>query len=278
MRATKKIIILIASGLIVISCTLGNKSKSTNSTSALNAIDNPTTLEDSKKSTPNCTGNPCHDSVSLNDENYTGSYLIADKRNRYQSIYSSQNYETFYEIYVHANFHDKGNINKVESFEFRIVNYRGPLNIGFAKLKGQPKDSLHFNETEGVIGLKLFLQGNNNMNYMTYKVPDTVNITKDNVQQINIYRMLIPLNGTSLVSMSGKKIFDSEFFERSGLDIRTRPIVPEGHYRFLEPNDFGPDVGDIAQPNFFESIIKTKDGLGTLSKDSNCYTSTMYVE
>ena len=227
-----------------------------------------------------CLTNPCFKDVTLEDKTYTGSYLISENK-RYQSIYSSQNYGSFYEMYAKANFYEGSDSNLVESFDFIIVNYKGPVRVGFAKIN-EAKNELHFNKKEGIMGMRLIVNAKNSKNYMNYKIPKSWNVTKNNMKQLNIFRMLIPMDGLGLRGSNQSQVFDSEFYERVGLKVLRKKLVPPGHYDLYKPDYFGPDMTDIASPRFLKELLTfTKDDggeYGIESKDSNCYTSTMYVK
>jgi len=229
-----------------------------------------------------CFKNPIYDNIDLNEGNYTGSYVISNN-NRFQSIYSSQNYGSFYEMYIKANFYEKSESDLIKSFEFRIINYKGPLNVGFANIVEQ-KDEMLFNNGDnvGVIGLRIIVSGRNNTNEMIYEVPRAWGLTKHNAKQLNIYRMLIPLDGLEINSNEQKEVFDTEFYERNGLEITHKKNVPEGHYNFDKPLYFGPKIEDISQLDFIDKIfnISTQNNniIGPLAKDGNCHTSKMFIK
>lgn len=218
--------------------------------------------------------------IDLKDGKYTGSYLIAEN-DRYQSVYSSQNYGCFYEIYVKADFvEEKDTDSLVNQLEFRIINYKGLLNVGFANIT-QQKDELYFNEKEGVLGVRFVLQGKQSNNSMLVKIPREWNLRKTNLNRLSIFRLLIPLEGLELKTTAPQEMFDVEFYERNGLDFSRKKIVQPGHYDFDKPRSFGPDIKEIAELNFFQDLLSKTDEINNieiLAKDSNCYTSTMYVK
>ena len=275
-------IMLLASFVIIGSCSLERKPKR----DTVGSLDNKEKdVDDSGEKSLSFDANPSYDNVNLEEGKYTGSYFIGANE-RFQSVYSSQNYECFYELYMKAHFYkEPEKRDKVESFEFRIVTYKGTFNIGFAGFDDTKDRQLHFKQVDGkgILGLKIFVQARSGKNEMKYKVPEALNITKENVNQLNVFRMLIPLDGIKGgVQLAIKNnIFDSEFYRREGIELNRKKIVPKGHYDFDKPNDFGPDIEKIAEPDFAESELvfeKNNKEYTILAKDSNCYTSTMYVQ
>ena len=223
--------------------------------------------------------NNTYSNIDLREGNYTGSYFISET-NRFQSVYSSQNYGVFYELYTKANFHKEEKIDVIKSFEFIIVNYKGPLNLGFADLDIK-KDELFHNKEDQVLGLRIVLSGKNNKNYLKIEVPESWGVTKKNIKQLNVFRMLVPLNGLKLKNAMEGNIFDTEFYERNGIYITRKKIVPSGNYDFDDENNFGPAIEKIATPDFANNILNlnNKEGdISILAKDSNCYTSSMFVK
>ena len=137
----------------------------------------------------------------------SGSFIINDF-SRMQSLYSSQNYGTFYEVYALCNFEN----DLLKSIDLKLVNYKGPINIGFLnKLGGNCK--LKFDLKSKTLCLILVVKGLGNYDSTTITVNENVPI--DEIDEFNTYRLLMPLN----VNSDGleNNVFDEEYYYRSGI-------------------------------------------------------------
>lgn len=197
-------------------------------------------------------------------ELFSGSFIM-DFHDEYQSIFSSQNYETFYQIYCKLNFKKIRGADYIKSMEFKIVNYKGPLNLGFAKTTIET-DQVDYKE--GFVGIKLVVRGMSNKDTIVYNIPDTLKIKKKDVTRLNVYRILMPLN-TDMQSSSLQGIFDSEFYYRSGMhDPLKRKRFP-GQHGYPKDTIGSFDMKDLLDRDSRLRIFG--DGL-------NCYSSTINVK
>lgn len=140
---------------------------------------------------------------------------------------------------------------------------------------------MFYNKEDQVLGLRIILSGKNNKNCLKIEVPEPLGMTKKNIKQLNVFRMLVPLNGLILNNTMEGNIFDTEFYERNGIYITRKKIVPSGNYDFDDKNNFGPAIEKIATPEFAKNILNLSKKEGDISisaKDSNCYTSSMFVK
>jgi hypothetical protein len=241
MKKIKRILFFLAFNAILVSC----NPEVTSSTS-------------NKDGTSKETGKETNDGVTmasqeLMSDTYVGSFIIKEE-DKYQAIYSSQNYDTFYQIYCKP--HVSLTNDTLDSLEFRIINYKGPINIGFAE-NDEHKSEADYEE--GILGLKLVVKGNSNIYSKVIDLRDK-NIKKEALTTLFIYRVLLRLSEGKAMSLGG--IFDSEFHTRSGFDTLSKRLVPglEGYYK--------DSIGDF---NLQALMLKRKElnfGAGR-----NCYSA-----
>jgi len=114
MKIFKLYVVFIFSMILVSSCKESNQSKLTENV-RINQDDNSNyeTLDSSGGRTKK------YDNPEFKHGVYTGTYEISNNE-RFQAVYSSQNYDTFYELYAKANFYKahKDTVEYIKSFEF----------------------------------------------------------------------------------------------------------------------------------------------------------------
>lgn len=145
-------------------------------------------------------------------------YKSLDERPVYHFVYASQLYGTLFAVYGSFSGQDNGSSFTVNSVTLRLINYKGVINIGF---HGQPqfqKDNINF----GVIALS------NNEEVVVPILP-AINVAKGGQVPLTFSRILHPLNAFSAhqTSPAGQlssappttPVFDSEFYERDGVDF-----------------------------------------------------------
>ena len=205
---------------------------------------------------------------------YDGTFEIKDKEYLingdtliYKSVYSSQNYGTFYHIYCWPEVYEKNNEKYLKSLKFKLVNYKGPINLGFPQ-SGNEKYELDYKD--GVLGVKLLVQGLNKSNTLEFDVSKK-NIKKGDLVRFNIRRVLVPLaygtvNSTSEFTPNG--FFDSEFFTRSGIESPRR--------RKPEPGQMG-YPSDSLNGYTMNKLLSFKRVYKIQAEGRNCYENTMTI-
>ncbi|MCL6272515.1 hypothetical protein M3P19_00760 [Muricauda sp. 2012CJ35-5] len=213
------------------------------------------------------TGSQTYMSGTLPEEVLTGSFL-KDSTGIYQSIYSSQNYGTFYQIFCKAKFTKEQSSGKelLDSLYFRLINYKGQMDLGFAK-SAVEKDLVDYDSTTQIVGVKLAVRGMSNYHTLQYKLPESVKVYKDQFNRINVHRILMPLNPTVSSHALGS-IFDSEFYYRSGLEPPVKKKLVAGQHGFPKDSLGGFKMSDLLSMDF---VSIYGDG-------GNCYSSTINVQ
>lgn len=195
------------------------------------------------------------DSSPPKTRKYTGSFQL-DDAGRFQQVYSSQNYGTFYELYAKCNLKN----DYVTSIDLEIINFKGPMNIGFAtsnKLKSKIK--FPSANSDSIMGLHLVVKGLGSYHKKTIPLPKKVH--KDSIKHFNIVRTLMPLN-SDIKLKTENQVFDDEFYYRSGIGEPMKRNYKEGQYN--------PDDPDIDFSEFIEQINSDLD-IHPLGNSGKCY-------
>ncbi len=181
--------------------------------------------------------------------NLTANVLLNSKSNeRFQYVYSSQLYGTFFNIYGKFNYDE--NSSKLISAQFSIVNYKGAFNIGIKKVnfKGKKLKSIKGYELE-ISNKKSkgfdvekevhnFKSNDNSVNCISFNIHvqalnknivskeiliNEIILSSDN-QFLEIHRKVKPIKR----KYANKIVFDSEYFYRDGL---REPLELRREYR-----------------------------------------------
>lgn len=129
----------------------------------------------------------------------------------YQDVYSSQNYGTFYTIYMKFNCSINKNIVNLTDIKFKIVNYKGTINLGIKTA------DYHINEKTGEVQFNITVQA------LRRRKKSKVITCELNLNEIGsslvINRILIPMKGFKSdrnPNSYNATIFDEEFYYRDG--------------------------------------------------------------
>ncbi len=144
----------------------------------------------------------------IKDKYYTTVVLSEDRKDDFQFLVASQLYGTFFGIY--GQFIGKCNNGKatVEKIVFRIINYKGIVNLGIADIKFKPASKkIKFIIT--LRGLGSIVQN------VTFK-PDPGPLILNQKNEIVIERQLQSFIGSNDEIFSSGT-FDEEFYFRDGL-------------------------------------------------------------
>ena len=137
----------------------------------------------------------------------TGSFILQPESERYQVIFASQNYGTFYAFYAKLNFAK----DHLESIDFKLVNYKGIINLGFLN-NNDRGIKFDFSPETGTLDIEIIIKGLT-QNYETNKLYIGESISANDIKNIFIARKLKRManNGSEIDG-----VFDNEFHYRSG--------------------------------------------------------------
>lgn len=151
------------------------------------------------------------------DLEYSSTVHLAPSSNyRNQFIYGSQSYSTSYAVYAKFNILTSNVSDEViiQDITYRIINYKGVLNIGF-----QSEPILSYDQKNGVINIAIDLIGASNNDLISKNYAMKIN---KNCLKLSVNRKLIPLNGGDGSVQFYNGLFDSEFHYRDGNFIKKR--------------------------------------------------------
>lgn len=192
------------------------------------------------------------------DTYYTTVVLSEDRVDHFQFVYASQIYGTFFGIYAKFDIRKDGTRAMLKKIRFRIINYKGVINIGITGIKTTYKNPN--NNPRRVIEFTIKLQGLRN------PLLDFIYNPKDNTEflesghKLKVGRLLESFVGkdrNDLFNSRGNGAFDEEFYFRDGLfpiDHKTSDLEDEigreypelidiREYPELIDNNNHPDVG-----------------------------------
>ncbi len=178
-----------------------------------------------------------------------GTFIKKDT-GRWQGIYASQNYGTFYTVYAKLDLEN----NMAKGMHLYIVNYKGIIDIGFndASTTIATDDALNLDKVLivefGIIGLS-----NLSESYLNFSNP----IDSNNIDTIVFERLLHPLFG--LNKAWNQHVFDTEFYFRNGTEDSPLPKSKSrpGYFDYEGEKANYDDEGIIAfSRNCHQSIIK----------------------
>lgn len=163
---------------------------------------------------------------------YQGSIVLQNNQGL-QEIYSSQNYGTFYSIYLtfecRPNPKDKKLVD-MTNIKFSIVNYKGLLNIGIVRAEDELKKDLEFK-----IDVRA-MERNRDFPLIDGKGdPKTISFDPKKVKNIIINRRLLKMtdfNPNLSPNHPNNTVFDDEFYYRDGLEFdpksKSNVRIPRG--------------------------------------------------
>lgn len=149
--------------------------------------------------------------------------LVTNKPNKYQLIYASQLYGTFFCVFSKLKI-VKGNL---VSMDLHLVNYKGPINLGLLK-----ETENGWSQSMGIgYNLELSIKAADGSNSYNGRKQITVpcgGVPVNSIAQILVMRKLNPLYKSASTSQQlEKEIFDSEFYDRDGEFVYRKPTTDE---------------------------------------------------
>ncbi len=139
----------------------------------------------------------------MNQPIFQNTIIPSPDKALWQHIYSSQIYGTFFSIYINL-VNDKSDYNKLVSAQFKLINYKGPINIGIHRVLKPKKDGKGIYFTIYVKGLSS-KRTSRKIDLSKFK------FRKNVIPVINIHRKIEPINNGSAYK---GQVFDSENFYR----------------------------------------------------------------
>lgn len=164
-------------------------------------------------------------------KNYQGTIFLKNDLGL-QEVYSSQNYGTFYSIYMAfdcvQDIKDKEKV-KIKNLKFEIVNYKGVLNLGIVnviwKPKADEKSAIFEIEVEAMTPKRCF----------TFPEEKEFKIDLKIYDKIVIERTLLKMSAFNLsLNPNDNLVFDDEFYYRDGLEFVVNPGSGERDNRRIE--------------------------------------------
>ena len=153
----------------------------------------------------------------------------------YQFVYSSELYGTAFGIYARFKGTETPRSYQITAVSLRLVNYRGVINIGFAK------NDVIYKSNAGKNLLICYVQGTAPAVEKEYTFSTPVEVEKGKPFPLTFDRRLVPLPGFEkdfgAANLNGKldqdapqgPYFDSEFYYRDGVDFYRRSLKPGLH-------------------------------------------------
>lgn len=137
-----------------------------------------------------------------NDNRELSGYFNFKDKDIYQFMYASQNYGTFYAIYGLLSEDNK-------SITFKLMNYKGPINIGFISNTVLVDNSdIEIKNDKIILKIALEVKGLSKIRETTLTFNSKINFNA--LDEIFIERFMHKLEDAT------SEIFDSEYYYRSG--------------------------------------------------------------
>lgn len=133
---------------------------------------------------------------------FQNTILPTTKTNVWQHIFSSQVYGTFFAIHINL-ITDESEYSKLKTAQFKLINYKGPINIGI--------DKVDLTANKDSIDVIVHVQGLNEKRTSEIKDLPIDIFDPNDMPIINIHRKITPLNSGS--DYKGQ-VFDSEYYYR----------------------------------------------------------------
>ncbi len=157
-------------------------------------------------------------------------------------VYGSQVYDTMFGIFATFDGKESDDAFTLEKISFELINFRGIINIGFAKedevIYGKvPKQFEKLANAEMKNNVFFFLQGLSLDRQKTLTLDKPIEVAKGQRFPLTLNRALYPLPETNGGEPDGKTIvakgrtpndrfFDSEFYYRNGVDYYDQVLRP----------------------------------------------------
>ncbi len=135
----------------------------------------------------------------------------------FQEIYSSQNYGTFYSIYISFDSEKDETDEKIillKNIKFKIVNYKGIINLGIVDVMWNPKI------TREEVGFKIMVEGMAKDKTFLFPTNKVFKIDTSRFSKFVIERELLEMSFFDKTkNPNDNLVFDNEFYYRDGLDF-----------------------------------------------------------
>lgn len=143
----------------------------------------------------------------------------------YQEVYSSQNYGTFYSVYLNFNVEtdpDNEDLIILTEIEFKLINYKGVVNLGISDVEyvisenNEPKFIIH---VQAMVGRRVFPYGDQEIDLS--QLDKTLIIERTLLKLPNFDANESPNDNSILV-------FDDEFYYRDGPNVPRAKLPQAG--------------------------------------------------
>lgn len=145
-------------------------------------------------------------------------YKSVNERPVYHFVYASQLYGTLFAVYANFSGSNNGSSFTVDTITLRLLNYKGVINIGFTGDVHVQNDTIDF----GVIGAST-------KDELVIKLSTPMVVGQGRQSPLTFNRILHPLADFNAYQSSSvgalpyapptTTLFDSEFYERDGVDF-----------------------------------------------------------
>jgi len=170
----------------------------------------------------------------MNDLDYKSSLILKNNMG-FQEIYTSQNYGTFYGVYLSMKCKSDPKhpeIIEISNLTFELINYKGLFNLGIVDIDYSFEKEEVKNEKQEVISSREYLKFSIDVRAMQRKrkfylidesgSPVVISINTKKIKDALISRNLLPMQefNTNLnPNDPDNTIFDNEFYYRDGLEF-----------------------------------------------------------
>lgn len=153
--------------------------------------------------------------------------LSPEENDRYQAVYASQHYGTFYGIYGKFTVEKQKDIIFLHRIDLKLINYKGVLNMSMSKELEVDENAKELIRNIRVVLLKVKVQAklDNSNDESHYIFEKPLEVHKGTF--FSVVSELVPLCGTKGSEMEPEVcgVFDNEFYYRDGLSNEKRKMT-----------------------------------------------------
>jgi len=151
--------------------------------------------------------------------------LTPDDNNRFQVVYASQRYGTFFGVFAKFKIRKAGDQTLLDQVDFELINFKGPVNISLVKIAIDTEARERIRDVDLILAKLDFQQAMGlAVTERSFSFANPIEIKKDSY--FSIISDLLPLSGghdTKVAFVNG--FFDSEYFYRDGLAAHPREVT-----------------------------------------------------
>lgn len=175
--------------------------------------------------------------------------LRLEDANRYQLVYASQLYGTFFSVFAKLTIKN----DTLKTIQLSLVNYKGQVNLGLL-----PDTSGTWGPGEEGLEFTLHLKGNAGKHQYNDKEEIIVDCKNTPISDLDdglvVRRLLLPMyeQSADLTKQLSKGIFDTEFFQRDGAFVTNRYHLDDLYKTFKARN-----IGEPSMQLRIEGVCTT---------------------